>query len=79
VRHVAPAIGAAGLVLASSFATLMLASGQASWPGVQRPAPALPAVSSRRSQDRRRQRSVALLPSLAQELMRQREDTFLRN
>jgi RND superfamily putative drug exporter len=30
VRHVAPAIGAAGLVLASSFATLMLASGQAS-------------------------------------------------
>jgi len=30
VRHVAPAIAAAGLVLASSFATLMLASGQAS-------------------------------------------------
>jgi len=30
VRHVAPAIGAAGLVLAASFATLMLASGQAS-------------------------------------------------
>jgi RND superfamily putative drug exporter len=30
VRHVAPAIAAAGLVLATSFATLMLASGQAS-------------------------------------------------
>ncbi len=30
VRHVAPAIAAAGLVLAASFATLMLASGQAS-------------------------------------------------
>ena len=30
VRHVAPAIGAAGLVLATSFATLMLASGAAS-------------------------------------------------
>jgi putative drug exporter of the RND superfamily len=30
VRHVAPAIAAAGLVLASSFATLMLAAGQAS-------------------------------------------------
>jgi putative drug exporter of the RND superfamily len=30
VRHVAPAVGAAGLVLASSFGTLMLESGQAS-------------------------------------------------
>ena len=30
VRHVAPAIAAAGLVLAASFATLMLASGEAS-------------------------------------------------
>jgi putative drug exporter of the RND superfamily len=30
VRHVAPAVGAAGLVLASSFGTLILESGQAS-------------------------------------------------
>jgi len=30
VRHVAPAIGAAGLVLATSFGTLMLEAGQSS-------------------------------------------------